>query len=468
MQIVNAAGRLDRIPICGWHYKFLGILVAGMIFDIVDLYILGGVMAKLTQIGMMTKDQAATMASANFAGIFLGCVIAGSMIDKYGRKMLYMYNLLIYSIFTILCGLVSDITLLTFFRFLTAFGLGGEMAVGYSLIAEYFPPDKRGRWGVGLSVLNNLGAPLAYMLGAVVLPLNDWSWRIMFMICGIPAFYAWYLRRNFPESPRWLEASGRLEEAERVLSGIEAECKKSLGVSELPPVKEIIVYQHEKLPPTSALLKGKTLTTTLYTSFLFVAGFTLVYGLATWLPMYFLEKGIDVKKSMTYSMIMLFGGPVGVFLSYNIVEYGRKKAIIGTSIAGAIISFFYAQASSLDMILPLGFFTMVCIFAMHCLNQSTYIPELYPTNLRGRGVSLTEGVGRLSTIIAPYFFVWAMKSGGFQVVLNGIYVLFILVVIATVLVGRETANQNLEAVNEGTLGMAKLDRVGDGKNSATS
>src|SRR5450756_2607130 len=98
---VNAAARLDRLPISKWHCKFVALVVAGMFFDSVDLQVLGAVIGKLKVLGWATPEMFAKLVSVNFSGIFVGVIIAGFLVDRFGRRTLYMYNLIIYSVFTI-------------------------------------------------------------------------------------------------------------------------------------------------------------------------------------------------------------------------------------------------------------------------------------------------------------------------------------------------------------------------------
>ena len=430
-----------------------------MFFDTLDLFVLGAVIGKLKEIGWATTEMAAKLVSINFFGIFIGVIIAGFLVDRFGRRTLYMYNMVIYSVFTVLCGLAPNFETLIVLRFITAFGLGGEVAIGYSLICEYFPPRKRGRLGLVVALCINVAAPLAYFLGMLVLPTGEGAWRTLFIICGIPAFYAWYLRRQMPESPRWLENVGKYEKAEKILSEIEAAVERDTG-KPLPPVEEIIVVDTEKTTSVHAweILKKQYIRSTLISSFLFVACWTLIYSLTTWLPTYFVSQGINVKSSMWYSTIMVFGAPVGMMFAYFMVDFGRKKSIVVMSIIGCILAFFYSQASSIPAFVALGFCTMVCLYCITGISQATYIPELFPTILRGRGVSLTEAVGRLSTIISPIVVVWIMGKWGFITVIVCVCAILALMALVIGVFGKETANKKLEDVNERAQGLLAIDR----------
>ena len=97
-------------------------------------------------------------------------------------------------------------------RFVQGLGLGAEIVVGYSTLTEFVPPKTRGRWLAFMAFLTVCGFPVTAILGYLIIP--TWGWRPMFIIAGIGSLVVWYLRKNLPESPRWLEAQGRTAEAE--------------------------------------------------------------------------------------------------------------------------------------------------------------------------------------------------------------------------------------------------------------
>ena len=116
-------------------------------------------------------------------------------------------------------------------RFVQGLGLGAEIVVGYSTMTEFVPPKSRGRWLSFMAFLVVAGFPATSLLGYLIIPTL--GWRPMFVIAGVGSLIVWYLRKNLPESPRWLEAQGRTEEAEALMQAIETE---AAGGKPLPPV----------------------------------------------------------------------------------------------------------------------------------------------------------------------------------------------------------------------------------------
>ena len=228
---VNAGARLDRLPISSFHYRIFALVGAGMFFDGYDLYIAGGVLASVIQTKFSTGPQNLQFISLTFVGMTLGALITGFVGDRMGRRFTYQINLLIFGLASLAAAFAQDMNQLIACRFVQGLGLGAEIVVGYSTLTEFVPPQTRGRWLSMMAFLVVAGFPVTALLGYLIIP--SFGWRPMFVIAGIGSLIVWYLRKNLPESPRWLESQGRTAEAEALMQAIE---KESAGGKTLPPV----------------------------------------------------------------------------------------------------------------------------------------------------------------------------------------------------------------------------------------
>src|SRR5512135_649093 len=233
---VNAGARLDRLPVGSFHYRIFWLIGAGMFFDGYDLYVAGGVLAATIHSKFSTLAQNLQFISLTFVGMTLGALITGFVGDKYGRRFTYQINLLIFGLASLAAAFAQDMTQLIVCRFIQGLGLGAEIVVGYSTLTEFVPPKTRGRWLAFMAFLVVTGFPVTAILGYLIIP--TWGWRPMFIIAGIGSLIVWYLRKNLPESPRWLEAQGRTAEAEALLRSFENEVASSAGT--LPPPKPTV------------------------------------------------------------------------------------------------------------------------------------------------------------------------------------------------------------------------------------
>src|SRR6201993_294467 len=233
---VNAGARLDRLPISSFHYRIFALVGAGMFFDGYDLYVAGGVLASTIQSKFSTLPQNLQFISLTFVGMTLGALITGFVGDKMGRRFTYQINLLIFGLASLAAAFAQDMNQLIACRFVQGLGLGAEIVVGYSTLTEFVPPKTRGRWLSMMAFLVVAGFPATALLGYLIIPA--WGWRPMFVIAGFGSLIVWYLRKNLPESPRWLEAQGRTEEAETLMRTIEAEASGG------KPLPQVVVPSH--------------------------------------------------------------------------------------------------------------------------------------------------------------------------------------------------------------------------------
>src|ERR1700741_3182310 len=231
---VNAGARLDRLPLSSFHYRIFSLGGAGMFFDGYDLYVAGGVLASAIQTKFSTLPQNLQFISVTFVGMTIGALITGFVGDKYGRRFTYQINLLVFGLASLAAAFAQDMTQLIVCRFVQGLGLGAEIVVGYSTMTEFVPPKTRGRWLAFMAFIVVAGFPVTAILGYLIIP--NFGWRPMFIIAGIGSLIVWYLRKNLPESPRWLEAQGRTTEAEALMQAIEKDVNKTAALPAAAPL----------------------------------------------------------------------------------------------------------------------------------------------------------------------------------------------------------------------------------------
>ena len=395
---VNAGARLDRLPISSFHYRIFALVGAGMFFDGYDLYIAGGVLASVIQTKFSTGPQNLQFISLTFVGMTLGALITGFVGDRMGRRFTYQINLLIFGLASLAAAFAQDMNQLIACRFVQGLGLGAEIVVGYSTLTEFVPPQTRGRWLSMMAFLVVAGFPVTALLGYLIIP--SFGWRPMFIIAGIGSLIVWYLRKNLPESPRWLEAQGRTAEAESLMQSIE---KESAGGKTLPPV--VVPAQ---LPQVAAsdMLKPPLLQRMIVGSWVLITINTLIFGFVIFLPQFFLREGLTIANSLAYTLVLsaasLVGCALGAYLSDAI---GRRWSIIGASIVTIVAGYIYARfnaRSDLAIVLSTGFVLIVAIYVQTAILFGVYTPELFPTEIRLRANGICNTLGRGATVVSPF------------------------------------------------------------------
>jgi putative MFS transporter len=440
---VNAGARLDRLPISPFHYRIFWLVGAGMFFDGYDLYVAGGVLAATIQSKFSTLPQNLQFLSLTFVGMTLGSLITGFVGDKMGRRFTYQINLLIFGLASLAAAFAQDMNQLIVCRFVQGLGLGAEIVVGYSTMTEFVPPKTRGRWLAMMAFLVVAGFPVTAILGYLIIP--TWGWRPMFVIAGIGSLIVWYLRKNLPESPRWLEAQGRTAEAEALMTAIEKEVSERAG--KLPaPAKTAPVA----LVTASDMLKPPLLQKMIVGSWVLITINTLIFGFVIFLPQFFLRQGLTITNSLAYTMVLAGASLVGCAIgAWSSDAIGRRPSIIGASVATIVLGYIYARfdaASDPTIVLTIGFFLIVAIYVQTAMLFGVYTPELFPTEIRLRANGICNTLGRAATVASPFAVGYLMVTYKLPGV---IWLMIALVVIQIVVVwawGVEPAKRGLEDV----------------------
>jgi putative MFS transporter len=439
---VNAGARLDRLPISSFHYRIFWLVGAGMFFDGYDLYVAGSVLAATIQTKFSTLPQNLQFLSLTFVGMTLGSLITGFVGDKYGRRFTYQINLLIFGLASLAAAFAQDMPQLIICRFVQGLGLGAEIVVGYSTLTEFVPPATRGRWLAFMAFLTVCGFPVTAILGYLIIP--TWGWRPMFIIAGIGSLIVWYLRKNLPESPRWLESQGRTAEAEALMQAIEQEAS---GGKPLPP---LVVPAPVAQVSASDMLKPPLLQRLIVGSWVLITINTLIFGFVIFLPQFFLRQGLTIANSLAYTLVLsiasLVGCALGAYLSDAI---GRRASIIGASVVTILAGYIYARfdaASDPAIVLSVGFVLIVAIYVQTAILFGVYTPELFPTEIRLRANGICNTLGRGATVVSPFIVGSLMAS--YQ--LPGVVWLMIALVVVQIAVvwawGVEPRNRGLEDV----------------------
>src|SRR6476620_6923267 len=348
---VNAGARLDRLPISSFHYRIFALIGAGMFFDGYDLYVAGGVLAATIQTKFSTLPQNLQFLSLTFVGMTLGSLITGFVGDKMGRRFTYQINLLVFGLASLVAAFAQDMTQLIVCRFIQGLGLGAEIVVGYSTMTEFVPPKTRGRWLAFMAFIVVAGFPVTAILGYLIIP--TWGWRPLFVIAGIGSLIVWYLRKNLPESPRWLEAQGRTAEAEALMESIEKEVQATSGplLAPRPAVAtpRLTVAAIFKPPILQRLLVGCWVLITIN---------TLIFGFVIFMPQFFLPQGLTITNSLGYTVVLAAASLVGCACGAVLSDYiGRRWSIIGAScltIAAGWVYSHFSAASDPVIVLSVG------------------------------------------------------------------------------------------------------------------
>ncbi len=442
--VVNAGARLDRLPISSFHYRIFWLVGAGMFFDGYDLYVAGGVIASVIQTKFSTPLQIPQFVSLTFVGMTIGALVTGFVGDKFGRRFTYQINLLIFGLASLAAAFAQDMNQLIICRFVQGLGLGAEIVVGYSTLTEFVPPKSRGRWLSMMAFLVVAGFPATAILGYLIIP--SFGWRPMFVIAGIGSLVVWYLRKNLPESPRWLESQGRTAEAEALMQSIENE---AAGTTALPLPAPAITAQVAQRTAAD-MFRPPILQRLLVGCWVLITINTLIFGFVIFLPQFFLRQGLTITNSLGYTVVLSIASLVGCALgAYTSDAIGRRWSIIGASVVTVVAGFIYARfnaASDPTVVLSVGFVLIVAIYVQTAILFGVYTPELFPTEIRLRANGICNTLGRGATVVSPFVVSWLMLNYQLPGVVWLMIGLVLVQIVAVYLWGVEPRNRGLEEV----------------------
>src|SRR6202162_5133735 len=325
---------LDEAKISPLHRRVVGLIAAGYFFDVIDFTVFGALVPFLLQSKFATGAEVAAIGSATIFGMFLGTAGQGEFTDRFGRRFIYQFNLLLFGTFTILGAFAPSVTLLIVCRFTAGIGRGADQPLAFSYAGEYSPKRIRGRI---LAIVHFIGGACVWPIAALfTLALRDSiGWRGVWIVIGIGALLVWVFRFWLPESPRYLATHGRGKEALDVLS--------KMGIAGPKEPLTTDAASDTKSDPF-ALVFTKFPIRVIAGMICFSAFFGVAIGLGTWLPNIMTAKGFTITKSLTYTFGMTLAVPcASLFMLYALDKVGRKITSVCAFICAGLMAIVFAK-----------------------------------------------------------------------------------------------------------------------------
>ncbi len=447
----NAAERIERLPMTSYQLKIFSAIGIAWLCDVIDIGMMGYALGPVKKYFDLNATQAGLLGSSSFAGMFVGATLSGILGDKYGRKKIFQLSIFIWGIASIFCAIAGSIELLVLFRFLLGIGMGMEFPVGQSLVCELTSTKYRGRSVAALTGFMPVGAVICGIIALLILPVA--GWRGLFVVQGLLAILAIAPRRFIPESPRWLEKSGQLEESNRILTAMEDGVAVALGGKPLPEPHKLETANDLALAVRQTSNTLRSIWSSIYarrTLMLWLAWFFILmgyHGLRTWLASLLQAKGYSIMESTSYILTITLAGIPGFACAFWLVErWGRKPTLVATVLGAAFSYYLYGNAGSLPQIIFYGLMTQFFMFAVLC-PLYVYTPELYPTNVRATGSGCASGFGRLGAMFGPTMVGIILTGYGQSAVFTSASAVLIIAALVVLILGEETKGLLLEKIS---------------------
>lgn len=410
MTEASIIARLERLPISSWHVKIRFIVGTATFFDGFDYLSIAIVLPALVGPWHISPHGVGALISISYAGQVVGTIFFGWLAGQIGRVNTLRICIAVFGLMSLACATASNYDQLFAYRFFAGIGLGGEVPIAAAYISEIAQASRRGAFVLLYELVFVIGLASVSFVGAWLIP--RFGWQSLFAVGSIPTILAVFMQRYCPESPRWLASRGRIEEAERVLARIETAVSKNRARALLEPV--------EKTGSTPGRADWRDLFQQVYRrrtiSVWAIWGCSyLVSSLSFWLPtLYRTNYHLSLPEALDLARYTVLGGVIGnLVCALTVDRIGRRQWFIAV-FAGATVCCFallLLGVGTLAILVTFGILITTCM-SIATFSLYLYTAEIYPTRIRGIGVSLATVWARASTTVGPVIIGWILPNYG--------------------------------------------------------
>jgi len=448
---MSIAGRIERLPWTSFHTKLLILLSLGEFFELYDLFTGGFVVQPISKYYSVPSTESIYYTIAVFfLGAFVGAILFNYLGDSMGRRTALIVNMMIASVALLLTPFSPNIYVLGLLRFITGLGVGPESILVLDvMITEFFPSAVRGRalaigytaaWTAPIVV-----AVLAYLLIPHKYLLYGWQW--LFIIGGLGIAMIIPFRFLIPESPRWLESKGRVQEAERIVNRIEEIAIKEKGQIPSPIQVEVVPSKRVSIAELfSPMYRKRTIMLWMF-EFLQTG---VYYGFASLAPSVLAAKGFTLVHTLEYTMIIYtsyFLSSVASIFVIDSQKFDRKWqvsiVILLMGIVGLAFGFSITPVEVIVTGFIFGFLSNIFSNAFH-----QYGAELYPTRVRAFADGVQYSLSRLGNYVWLTLLPLVLFSSGPAAMYTVVFIMALIVTADVAILGPRASKIELEQLSK--------------------
>ncbi|WP_336755964.1 MFS transporter [Pantoea sp. USHLN298] len=450
----NLAGRIDALPSSAGLWRFITLLALGGFFELYDLFETGYISSGLLAAGLFHtggagvfgfSDQAA-FASATFLGLFIGASLLAPYADRFGRRLTFMCALLWYGLFSLLMAFQQSAEMIILFRLLVGIGLGVELVTIDTYLSEWVPSHLRSRAFAFAFFVQFLSVPAValiswWLVPQTLLSLEGWRWVVIAgAVCSL---VIWLIRKNLPESARWLAQQGRHQQAHQVLSTMEQRCGLTPGAPFPPDDAAAQLPKRGRFREIwSPAYRQRTLMLVVM-NFFQAIGF---FGFGNWLPALLSGSGTTVTHSLLYAFFITLAYPLGSLISSRYADKLENKwQIVLSSLMTVVFGTLFAFQTQPLMLIACGFL-ITWSNAWLTFSYHAYQTEIFPTHIRARAVGFCYSFSRLSTVFSSILIGVILQYAGTPGVIAFIVLSMLIVMLSVGLYGPKTRGIDLENI----------------------
>ncbi len=431
----------DGLAVTGGHRVVFFIIMLAYFFEQMDNWNFGFIAPALIASKYMTMQQIGFINSCYFIAMTTGGVLGGVISDIIGRRKTFLISIAIFSVSSVVNGLTDNFYLFTFARAMTGFGVFCLMVTSQTYIAEMAPSESRGKWQGLVAAVGFAAVPVIAAVCRFIIPMYEDAWRLIFYFGGLGIIGFIFGIKYLKESPRWLVSKHRLEEAEAVVQSITNRAIDLSDAAKSIPQRERFIdvlggmFQPQYIKRTLLLMLG------------FMISVPAQFTFTVFAPTLIKSQGFTLEDTLTVSMVISIGVPVGCYLSSLVSDRGgRKIPLVCLFAAGSVLSLIFGHLTGYLSIMLVGFALSVSNMASSFILFS-YAAESYPTKMRNTSTGFHNGLARLSVSAMMSIIPLISASHGFSGVFNTAASLLIIPVLPILLWGMRTGGKSLEEIS---------------------
>jgi len=405
--------RLESVPFSRWHLRPRILMGSATFFDAFDALSLAFVLPVLVPRWNITPTEVGWLIATGYVGQFAGALLFGTMAERIGRVRSAAGATALMSVMSIACAFTGSFPSLLALRLVQGIGVGGEMPVAAAYVNELSKARGRGRFFLLYELIFPIGLMMTGQIGALVVP--TFGWQIMFLIGGIPGVVVAFLLLRLPESPRWLIAKGRLDEAERIVGDMLAASRATAEVSNPKPQ---IPNPETPRPPRgrwNELLSPVYRRRTLVVWVLWASAYFITNGLNNWMPTLYnrvyhlsLSESLRAATLTNVAQVALLLG-----CAFTIDRIGRRAWTAVAFGVGTLLLVALGVFASQSVVAVIALVT-VTYGVVGSVNAVLYLytPEIYPTRMRAIGTGAATCWLRLASAAGPVLVGYLVTAEG--------------------------------------------------------
>ncbi|WP_422009844.1 MFS transporter [Reyranella sp.] len=457
------------VPMTQMQWRIWTLATAGKFFEGLVVFMTGVALPLIVEEFGLSPTGKGIVSAATLAGIMLGAVALGGLADVYGRRRMFVIEMLVFVIFLAGLTVAPSFGWLVFFLFGVGVALGCDYPTAHLVISESIPSRDRGKLVLAAFAFQAIGALAGTVLGFAILTFDASldAWRWMYGMAIVPAAFVVFARLFVTDSGQWLVSRGRHAEAERELRRLLKRKPQYPKQVRLAGSDDPAHHSHHRHGRWSDLFNRKNRRATILASVPWFLQDLGTYGIGIFTPTILAHTiGHEVTNAHNVSAIIArdLEGAKGAALVDTLLIVGILAAVLMSDKVGRIrlqVLGFLGCAAGLAMaalqshvdepartMLLFGGFMLFNFMTNLGPNSQTYLlaGEVFPTHIRGKGAGFAAAFAKIGAVLTAFIFPVVLADAGTDFLLTALVFTSLLGALITWWFRIETAGVNLEEI----------------------